>query len=198
MTIEELQAELSKANEKIEALANSKATILDEKKKLEKQYKDIDKDEYFKLRDDYDKLEAENKKLEKANNVLAKDFEKVNSTLEEKEGNLKKLLIDDGIAKSLNSLEKHKLNDGALELAILDIKNKGVELIDGVPMVGDVAMADYISNDWLQSPTSKNLVTQNPNVGGGANGGNGSGVNGNIDRKNMTPDQLMAAGREQK
>lgn len=171
-TVEELQAELDKANEKIDGLATSKADILDEKKKLEKKYKEVDTDEYFKLRDDFDKLEGEYKKLEKSSNALTKDFEKSNATIAERDGSLRKLIVDDGIAKTLNGFDKHKLNEGALALATLDIESKGVEIVDGVPMIGDKTMSDYINSDWLDSSSSKNLVTPNANTGGGASGGN--------------------------
>ena len=174
-TVEELEALLEDANRKIEALVESKSTILDEKKKLEKKYREIDTDEYFKLRDDYDKLEGEFKKLEKANATLTKDNETLTKTVSEKDENLSKLLIDDGIAKTLNSLEKHKLNDGGLELAMLAIKNAGAKLEDGVAMVGDKPLDEYIKTDFLQTPYAKNIVTPNENVGGGANGSNTSG-----------------------
>ena len=173
---DELQSEIDDLKSKVEALANSKADILDEKKKLEKKYKEFDSDEYFKLRDDFDKLESDHKKLEKANGVLTKDFEKANATITERDGSLRQLVVTDGIAKALNGLDKHKLNDGALALATLDIESKGVILNDdGVPMIGDKSMGDYITNDWLESSSSKNLVTQNSNSGGGAGGGNNSG-----------------------
>jgi predicted nuclease with TOPRIM domain len=194
---EQYQSEIDDLKAKIDGLVDSKNTILDEKKKLEKKYKEFDSDEYFKLRDDFDKLEGEHKKLEKANGLLSKDFEKANATIAEKDGNLSKLLIDDGIAKSLNGLDKHKLNDGALELATMAIKSKGVELVDGVAMIGDKSLNDYITTDWLADGASKNLLTPNENSGGGANGGNSNGGQ-NIDRKNMTPDQLMNAGRDVK
>lgn len=193
MTLEELQAELDKANGKIDALVNKNSEILDEKKKLEKKYKEVDADEYFKLRDDYDSLASDYKKIEQSNSKLLKDNESLIKTVGEKDGNLEKLLIDGGISKALNSLDKHKLNDGALELATLDIKSKGVALVDGVAMVGDKPLNDFISTDWLEAPSSKNLVTQNENSGGGASGGKG-GAN-NIDTSNLSPTEKMKHGR---
>jgi len=193
--LEKLQAELDKANDSINSLSDKNKQILDEKKKMERKYKEVDLDEYLKLQDDFDKLEGEHKKLEKANGVLSKDLEKSNLLVTEKDGSLSKLLIDDGIAKSLNGLDKHKLNDGALELATMAIKSKGVELVDGVAMIGDKALNDYITTDWLEDGASKNLVTANSNSGGGAGGGTGGG-SGNADRSKMTPDQMMNAGRE--
>ncbi len=197
-TVEELEALLEDANKKIDALADSKSTILDEKKKLEKKYKEVDTDEYFKLRDDFDKLEGDYKKMEKSNNSLTKDLEKSNATITERDGSLRQLVVTDGIAKALNGLEKHKLNDGALALATLDIESKGVSLNDdGQPMIGDKTMSDYITTDWIGSSSSKNLVTANENSGGGAGGGNNSGGQ-SIDRKDMSPDQMMNAGRDTK
>jgi predicted nuclease with TOPRIM domain len=176
-TVEELQAELDKQNEKIEALANKNAEILDEKKKLEKKYKEIDTDEYFKLRDEHDALQNEYKKLEKDNAKLSKDNESLSNTVTEKEGSLRTLLVDDGIAKALNGLDRHKLNDGALELATLAIKSKGVDLVDGVAMVGDKPLNEYIANDFVNEPSARNLITPNENSGGGAGGGDGGGGN---------------------
>jgi len=195
MTIEELQAELDKANDKIESLADSKKTILDEKKKLEKKYKEVDADEYFKLRDSFDNLEADYKKLEKANTGLTKDFEKANGLIAEKDGSLRKLIVTDAMSKSLNSLERHKLNDGALELAMMAIESKGVEVTDGVAMIGSKTLHDYINTDFLADPASKNLVTANPNSGGGAGGGDKSGGD-NVNRDNMSPEQMMSEGRK--
>ena len=171
------QSVIDELKEEIEALKGKNKELLTEKKKLKMKYDDVDIEEFSKLQDKYDNLEAEYKKLEKSHGTLTKDFEKTSQALSEKDENLRKMLVDDGIAKALNSLEKHKLNDGALELATLAIKNKGVELIDGIPMVGDKALNEYITNDFLQDPVSKNLVTPNPNMGGGANGGNGNGGN---------------------
>jgi len=159
--LEKLQAELDKANDSINSLSDKNKQILDEKKKMERKYKEVDLDEFLKLQEDFDKLEGEHKKLEKANGAMTKDLEKANQLVTEKDGSLSKLLIDDGIAKSLNGLDKHKLNDGALELATMAIKSKGVELVDGVAMIGDKALNDYITTDWLEDGASKNLVTAN-------------------------------------
>jgi len=174
--LEKLQAELDKANEANNSLSDKNKQILDEKKKLERKCREVNLEDFQKLQDDFDKLDSEHNKLVKANGALSKDLEKQTNLVAEKDGSLSKLLVDDGIAKALNGLDKFKLNDGALELATLDIKNKGVELIDGVPMIGDKSMSDYISADWLESSSSKNLVTPNENSGGGAGGGSGEGA----------------------
>ena len=110
--------------------------------------------------------------LLKANGVLTKDFEKANGSLADTNKALNGLIVDDGGAKVLTSLEKHKLNEGALPLAMMAIKAKGVEVIDNVAMVGDKTLEDYIRTDFLLDPMSKNLVTPNANTGGGAGGGN--------------------------
>jgi len=195
MTDEEIQAlrdELKDANDSISKLEKKNSEVIRKNKKLSTEYSE---DEFNKLLDRNEVLEAEHKKLEKANGVLSKDLEKSNLLVTEKDGSLSKLLIDDGIAKSLNGLDKHKLNDGALELATMAIKSKGVELVDGVAMIGDKALNDYITTDWLEDGASKNLVTANSNTGGGAGGGTGGG-SGNVDRSKMSPDQMMNAGRE--
>ena len=58
-TVEELQAELDKANDANNSLSDKNKQILDEKKKLERKYKEVDLDEYMKLQDNFDKLEGE-------------------------------------------------------------------------------------------------------------------------------------------
>jgi len=159
--------------ERIEKLEKINKELKDEKTELKAKYKGVDVEEFISLKNEFDTLENEKAKLEKANKTLANDLEKSNSVIAEKDSNISKLLVDDGIVKALNTLQDHKLNDGALELATLAIKSKGVEIVDGVAMVGDKPMNEFISNDWLQDPASRNLVTEHPSSGGGANGGNG-------------------------
>lgn len=194
MTQEEMQAELDKANGKIDALVNKNTEILDEKKKLEKKYKEVDADEYFKLRDEFDGLSGEYKKLEHSIKAKDKDLEALTAQNGELGGSLNKLLIDDGIAKVLNSLDKHKLNDGALSLATLDIKSQNPVLVDGVAMIGDKPLGEFIANDWINNPSSRNLITPNENSGGGANGGANTGGNAtNTDGLSAT--EMMKQGR---
>lgn len=181
--------------DRIEKLETINKELKEEKTELKAKYKGVDVEEFLELKKYNSDLESKNTKLEKANGVLTKDAEKLNTTITENNKNLRQLVVTDGIAKALNGLEKHKLNDGALALATLDIESKGVELIDGVPMIGETTMSDYITKDWLESSSSKNLVTANENSGGGSQGGNNSG-GGNADRSKMTPDQMMNAGRE--
>ena len=178
MTEEEAKAlreQLEKAQDSISKLEEKNREIIVKNKKLSAQNENFDIDEYNKLVDENESLKSDYKKLEKANNVQLKDMEKLTASLAEKDGSLSKLLIDDGIAKSLNSLEKFKLNDGALELATMAIKAKGATLVDGVAMVGDKPLGEFISNDWINDSMSKNLITPNENSGGGAGGGNNSG-----------------------
>lgn len=162
--------------DRIEKLEKINSELKEEKTELKAKYKGVDVDEFLELKKRFGELEQENTKLEKQNSTLTKDLEATSKLVAEKEGSLSKLLIDDGIAKSLNGLDKHKLNDGALELATLAIKAKGVELVDGVAMVGEKPLNDFITNDWLNDPASRNLVTPNENSGGGAGGGNNNGA----------------------
>ncbi|MEA2090940.1 MAG: hypothetical protein U9O83_01080 [Campylobacterota bacterium] len=174
-TVEELEALLKDANNKIDGLVDSKATILDEKKKLEKKYKEVDAEEYFNLRDKYETLESEHNKLQTTLKGKDKEVEKLMSQNDGLTATTNKYIIDNGISKELRGLERMELRDGGLELAIENIKTRFKPTNEnGVLQFGDKSAKDFIS-DWATSEDSKFFLQAKENSGGGSNGGSGQG-----------------------
>ncbi|NOQ31797.1 MAG: hypothetical protein GQ570_11805 [Helicobacteraceae bacterium] len=189
MTNEELEAELTKANEKIDGLVESKKTILDEKKKLEKKYKEVDADEYFNLRDKFDTLESEHRKLENTLKGKDRDIETLSQTNESLSGTNTKLIMDDGFTKELLGLERYSVREGGLDVTIEALKKHKPTIVDGVAMFGDKSAKDFIS-DWSNSKDSSFYLQAKENSGGGSNGGNG----GNQTPPGKTPNQKEELG----
>ena len=173
-TVEELEALLNTANEKIDGLVDSKKTILDEKKKLEKKYKEVDADEYFALRDKFDTLESEHKKLENTLKGKDKDIETLSKTNEGLNATNTKLVIDDGLSKELIGLDKFNVRDGGLNVTVEALKKLNPTIVDGKAMFGDKTAKDFVG-EWANSDDSKFYLQSKENSGGGSGGGGGDG-----------------------
>ena len=83
-------------------------------------------------------------------------------------------------------------------LALLKSEAKLVQGEDGTyqAFIGDKAMNDFIP-DWLENGDGKFARPIPPTSGGGASGGSGV-QSEQIDISKMTPNQMMAMGRENK
>ena len=160
--------------ERIEKLEKINKELKDEKTELKAKFKGVDVDEFISLKSEFDKLESEKSKLEKANKTLAADLEKTNTLVAEKDANLSKLLVGDATIKTLSGLEKHKIEPNKLAAAQRDINSFNPTVVDGVAMVGEQTLEQFITDTWLNDPTSGGVfATPNENSGGGANGGGG-------------------------
>ncbi len=83
-------------------------------------------------------------------------------------------------------------------MALLKSEAKLVQGEDGTyqAFIGDKAMNDFIP-DWLENGDGKFARPIPPTSGGGASGGSGA-QSEQIDISKMTPNQMMAMGRENK
>ena len=172
---DKMEKELEELKERNKNLELTNKKLKDEKTADRAKYEGVDVQEFLELKKQNSDLESQIREFEKSNGILKQDFEKQGVLLANNKDSLNSLVIDGGITSVLTELEKHKLNDGALPLAIMSIKSKGITLNDeNKAFIGDKSLSDYIKDDWLQDTSSKNLVTANSNYSQPPNGGNGS------------------------
>ena len=156
-----------------------------------------------------DQIKAEKDAVNEAAALKSGDFESIkkailekhqtelsalNERLTSKDGQLKSLLIDDGLHTALS---KAGVSGAYLDGASALIKSKHkAEVIDDngrlLASFDGQAVNDFVA-EWTGSDTGKHYVTALVNGGGGSNGASGTGGAGG-DNKNMTGTQLISAG----
>ena len=194
MTIEELQSLIEDLKSQNEAMNNKNSELLRELRLAKNKNKELDIETYNKVLDENETLKATLSKLDKESKS---NIEKLSNDLSSKDKYLQKVLIEDGLTASLlkNGTKEEFLKPA---LALLKSEAKLVQGEDGAyqAFIGDKAMNDFIP-DWLENGDGKFARPIPPTSGGGASGGSG-GQSEQIDISKMTPNQMMAMGRENK
>lgn len=194
MTIEELQSLIEDLTSQNEAMNNKNSELLRELRLAKNKNKELDIETYNKVLDENETLKATLSKLDKESKS---NIEKLSNDLSSKDKYLQKVLIEDGLTASLlkNGTKEEFLKPA---LALLKSEAKLVQGEDGTyqAFIGDKAMNDFIP-DWLENGDGKFAKPIPPTSGGGASGGSG-GQSEQIDISKMTPNQMMAMGRENK
>ncbi len=194
MTIEELQSLIEDLKSQNEAMNNKNSELLRELRLAKNKNKELDIETYNKVLDENETLKATLSKLDKESKS---NIEKLSNDLSSKDKYLQKVLIEDGLTASLlkNGTKEEFLKPA---LALLKSEAKLVQGEDGAyqAFIGDKAMNDFIP-DWLENGDGKFARPIPPTSGGGASGGSGV-QSEQIDISKMTPNQMMAMGRENK
>lgn len=189
MTIEE---QLEDLKSQVEATNSKNKELLTELRIAKSKNKELDPDAYAKVLEENDTLKSELSKTKSELGLKAKDLEKLSGTLTEKENYLKNLTLENSLNDALSSLGLNQVQLNRLKKSFkadATITDDGVA-IDGKPI------KDFMT-EWSNSDEGKSFIPAPANSGTGASGSNGGNHN-NIDISNMTPAQMMAAGRNQK
>lgn len=189
MTTEE---QLEKLQADFEALSNKNKELITEKRKLQSKVGEIDFDAYNKAMEENDTLKGQ---LSKVNNELglkSKEVEKLSTTLNELDTNLKTTKLENTLNDELSKLRVKPtvlsfIKDG------LQAKSKFSE--DGNILIGDKPISDYLT-EWANTESGRDCIMPSGNVGSGASGGNNAVPT--VDVSKMTPTQMMEYGRNQK
>jgi len=176
MTPEELQVLVEELKAEKESMAKKNQELLAEVKKERSKNKEIDADVYHRTLDELESVKAEKAKLESEVKLKAKDFEKLSASLNEKDGALQGLLIDQGLTQALTEagVPAH-----LLKFVKADLKSQAKLQSDNgqyTALIGDKPLNDFIA-EW-KNADGKNVIIAPTNTGGGSQGGNGSGGNG--------------------
>lgn len=171
MTLEEALAKIEELSAGVEALSAKNKELLAEKKALAAKAKgaDIDPAEHAALQT---KVEELTEQLGKAEKTSRSEVEKLTKALNEKEGALRKHLVDEGLtAAAIKAGVAPQYIDAVKALQSskvqLEVKDGAyVALLDGKPL------EESITN-WAQSDHGKHFVAAPMNSGGGAGGGSG-------------------------
>ena len=170
--IEALRDDLKKANDSISKLEEKNREVILKNKKLANQ--EISQDEHFKVLEQLEDLKNANSKLELTQKTNLKEIEKLTQSNEGLNKTNSKMLIDDVVIKTANSLERHNIGsenkDYKMSNIQRDIRELKPQIIDGVAMIGDKTLDNYIREDYINSAGVDNFTVK-PNEGGGANGG---------------------------
>ena len=199
MTLEEAQSEIESLKSGNKALADKNAEILDEMKKerVKNRESDESSQKFYKLQDEYDELKESHTKVERELSKSQKDNEKLLETNTGLNSTNTKLLIDDAIMSKLDSLERFDMPKSQVkrEDILQRIKKANPTIVDGLAVFGDKSADDFI-NEWSGSSEGTDYLSPKESSGGGAGGGSGDISTTTPDRKNMTPDEMMSAGRQ--
>lgn len=171
MTLEEALAKIEELSTGVEALSAKNKELLAEKKVLAAKAKgaDIDPTEHAALQT---KVEELTEQLGTASKKGAAEIEKLNKQLGEKDGALRKHLVDEGLTAAAikAGVAPHYLDAvKALHGAKVTVEAKDgayIALLDGKPIT------DALTT-WAQSDHGKHFVAAPANSGGGAGGGGG-------------------------
>lgn len=110
---------------------------------------------------DYDKA------LKLANDRHMSELDKLTSKLTVSQGQLEKLLIDDGLSAALDAVNILP----ALKPAAKALLRADTLLVDGKAMIGENSLSEFVSS-WAAQDEGKAFVKAPDNSGGGANGDN--------------------------
>lgn len=182
MTEDEVKAAIDLATK---GLSDKNAQLLKELKdarKASSQFEGLDLAALKTAADELSKLKAD--KLE-ADGEYKKMYEQQKSDhstmLEKLSGANKELtnkLIDTTKANALtNALVGNNVIPELVDVAMRTLKDQVAVGDDGIPVVGDKAVSDFVK-DWAASPVGKHFV-KSGNSGGGGNGNDGGSVDSN-------------------
>lgn len=167
MTTEE---QLEKLQADFDALSLKNKDLIGEKRKLQSKVGEIDFDAYNKAMEENDTLKGQVSKLNSDLGLKTKDVEKLSTSLNELETNLKTTKLENTLNEELSKLN---LNPTLLRLVKNDFKNLSKFNEDGSILVSDKPLKDYVS-EWLNTDEGKAATMPSGNAGSGASGGNGS------------------------
>lgn len=190
--MEDLEARLAKLEADNEALSAKNKELITEKRKLQSKVGEIDFDAYNKAMEENDTLKGQ---LSKVNNELglkSKEVEKLSTTLNELDTNLKTTKLENTLNDELSKL---KIKPTALSLVKTALKAESKFGEDGSILIGDKSITDYLT-EWVNTDVGKDCIMPSGNVGSGASGGNNTSQS--VDISKMTPTQMMEYGRNQK
>lgn len=170
MTLEELQAKVEALESEKESINAKNKELLTELKTARNKNKEVDTDAYYKALDEVDNLKAENSKLNQTLGLKTKEVEKLSTTLNELDTNLKTTKLENTLNDELSKLRVKPtvlsfIKDG------LQAKSKFSE--DGSILIGDKSISDYLA-EWANTDSGKDCIMPSGNSGSGASGGNGS------------------------
>ena len=165
MTEEELKALLAERDAEIEKLKTDKHTALGEKNKANAAAKAAQEAADQAAQDAAEKagnIEALKASLEKKHSAEVKKLTEANGAYETR---LSELLIDNAVKTALTTYGVPPEHARAATLLMKD----GVKMVNGEPMVGDVAFADHLEA-WSKSAEAKHYTAAPNNTGAGATG----------------------------
>lgn len=166
MTIEELQEKLDAALASIAKLETKNKELQTEKQRAKteadeaREAAEAAAEEKARSAKDVEALEASlTKKYQKQIETLTTERDKAAALNS-------KLLIDNGITALL---DQHKVAPQWKRAAMLEIKDRGVQVIDGAAVVEGKALADFAA-EFFSSDAGKLMVAAPVNGGGGSTG----------------------------
>lgn len=156
----------------IEALRAKNSELLSELKQARAKAKgaEIDPAEHAALQHQVEELQG---KLENQTKLSAKEIEKLQGQLSEKDGALQSYLIDNGLHEAMLKVGIRPEMTNAVKAML---RSQAKIKADGgsySALIGDKPLMDAIS-EWAASDEGKHFIAAPANAGGGAPGGNGT------------------------
>jgi hypothetical protein len=173
MTLEELQAAFEEQKAANDALIAKNRELLGELKAARKNTS-VDPDEFERVRGE---LETTREALERAQKGSKAEVEKLTRSLADANTAVQRYIVDGGLADALAKAGvAPQFMDAAKALwrGQAAIRAEGESL---VAVIGEKPMAEFVA-EWAATEQGKHFVLAPRNVGGGAPGGNGNGING--------------------
>lgn len=173
----EVQEAIQKAiKEATDGLARKNSELLAELKEARKG-KTINPEDVEKLESRIEELQGQLTEAQKTAKAAIKEAETSKKALADAEGSMTRMLVDNGLTDAL--AKAGVTNPVHLKAAKALLASQVQVVPDGdkkVAKVGDKALADFIG-EWAKGDEGKFFVAAPQNTGGGANGGAGGGKN---------------------
>lgn len=173
----EVQEAIQKAiKEATDGLARKNSELLAELKEARKG-KTINPEDVEKLESRIEELQGQLTEAQKTAKAAIKEAETSKKALADAEGSMTRMLVDNGLTDAL--AKAGVTNPVHLKAAKALLASQVQVVPDGdkkVAKVGDKALADFIG-EWAKGDEGKFFVAAPQNTGGGANGGAGAGKN---------------------
>jgi predicted nuclease with TOPRIM domain len=167
MTTEE---QLEKLQAEFEALSLNNKELIGEKIKLQSKVGEIDFDAYNKAMEENDNLKGQVSKLNNDLGLKSKEVEKLSTTLNELDTNLKTTKLENTLNEELSKLG---LKPTSLRLVKAALKAESKFGEDGSVLIGDKPVNDYLK-EWSATEEARDAMIPTGNSGSGASGGNGT------------------------
>jgi predicted nuclease with TOPRIM domain len=166
--VEDLEARLAKLEADNEALSAKNKELITEKRKLQSKVGEIDFDAYNKAMEENDNLKGQVSKLNNDLGLKSKEVEKLSTTLNELDTNLKTTKLENTLNEELSKLG---LKPTSLRLVKAALKAESKFGEDGSVLIGDKPVNDYLK-EWSATEEAKDAMIPTGNSGSGASGGN--------------------------
>lgn len=164
MTLEEQIEKLQSDNE---ALKAQNAEIIKDLRVARSKNKELDIETYNKAIDELENVKSENAKLNQVLGLKNKEVEKLSTTLNELDTNLKTTKLENTLNEELSKLG---LKPTSLRLVKAALKAEAKVDDNGV-LIGDKALNEYLS-EWIKTEEGLDSIMPSGNAGSGASGGN--------------------------